>query len=73
MPNMIGKTLRVFDWKAWARTGDVGNNSQFYRLATVQSHYVDEETGCEIVDVIFKTNPACLSCGHFLSMTIGIN
>ena len=54
----------VFDGAAWALTGDVGDNSCFYKPATIIK--VRREDGEWVADVLFDHDTR-ISRGHFLA------
>ena len=65
-----GTRLIVFDAVEW-NNKDVGDNSQFYKPATVERVYFREGDGY-MVDVIFDHRPESVSLGHFLRATRSI-
>jgi len=52
----------VFNSQKWSKTGDIGDNSQFYQNATVNSVRKDKE-GRWLADVTFENGT--VSNGHF--------
>lgn len=63
---------KVFDNVEWEKTGDVGDNSKFYRLALVGPSYYDHRDNIELADVLFLHNLR-LSKGHFVASMRNIN
>lgn len=61
--------LIVFDSQTWQKTGDIGDNSQFYLMAEVVKEY--EKDGDNLVDVRFEDGR--ISKGHFKSMTKAVS
>ncbi len=66
---VIGSTVKAFNGAEWAKTGDVGDNSQFYREAEIidlinhkSEIYPSEEW---VADVKWKHNGE-ISRGHFI-------
>lgn len=58
----IGDTVTAFNSKEWQKTGDIGNNEQFYQEAKVLD--IRESDGFKIFDLLFiKSN--VVSLGHF--------
>jgi len=51
----------VFNSIQWSKTGDIGDNSQFYQIATITREYLYK--GDLLVDVVF--NNGLISHGHF--------
>lgn len=69
---IIGERARVFDAIEWQKTGDVEDNGQFLKPATIVKIYKEERTkfkaGCKLmmlVDVKFDHRDP-VSKGHFL-------
>ena len=68
--HLKGEWLVVFDSIPWTRTGDVGDNSQFWKAAqVVECYWID---GDQLVDVRFIDNRKRISRGHFLHGTSSI-
>lgn len=65
----IGSKVKVFDGMDWSKTGDVGDNSDFYKPATVIK-ITPDPFHIALVDVIFDYKPDQISRGHFIG---GIN
>jgi 5-hydroxyisourate hydrolase-like protein (transthyretin family) len=61
-----GDRVIVFDAYEWSKTGDIGNNEQFYKSATVMFVRMDESKRW-LADVIFdyQSTTKILSRGHF--------
>lgn len=56
----------VFDATEWQKTGDVGDNSQFWKPATVVRRYRNfPHHREELADVIFDHRPTKISHAHF--------
>jgi hypothetical protein len=58
-----GDKCLVFDYKTWQKTGDIGNNEQFFKEATIEKVYFLKG---EYVADIFWTHANEMSKGHFL-------
>jgi hypothetical protein len=58
----VGDQVLVFDSREWEKTGDIGDNRQFYKPATIRALY--QYDGFELADVQFRHREA-LSKGHF--------
>ncbi|MFH1110960.1 MAG: hypothetical protein V1790_17440 [Planctomycetota bacterium] len=63
-----GTRLVVFDAEVWSPVGDQGDNSQFWKPATVERVYFRQGDGY-LIDVRFDDNRQRVSHGHFLRMT----
>ncbi len=66
-PILKGDRVIVFDPILWAGK-DLGDNSQYWKPATVLKVYRDNgrwTTGDWVVDVVFDHRPAQISHGHF--------
>jgi hypothetical protein len=60
--------LKIFDNKAW-NGKDVGNNSQFWRPATVLNAYMSDNGKDIFIDVRFH-HDGRISKGHFLDKIV---
>jgi len=59
----------VFDADTWKKTGDVGDNSQFWKKATVVSTYANPDHKVDtLCDVVFL-HDGRISKGHFFTAT----
>lgn len=61
MPNTI---KLVFDNVAWQASGDIGDNSIFYKPAIIVSNYIDRD-GRMLADVVFLDSIR-ISRGHLI-------
>lgn len=68
----VGDRCKVFDSDSWQKTGDVGDNSQFWLEAEIiketDTHLSSMQS---IIDV--KFNDGRISKGHFKRMAITLN
>lgn len=66
----VGDQVIVFDGSEWAKTGDIGDNSQFWKEATILelrtsvNHWGTSKE--QIADVQFKDGK--ISKGHFMDL-----
>jgi len=67
-PFKINDKVIVFDGDEWLEKGDIGDNSCFYKPATIVKVRKDREHPHEwLADVIFDYNKNRISHGHFQS------
>ena len=66
----IGGKCIAFDNQTWSKTGDIGDNSQFYIEATIIDVKYDKQNRI-CVDV--KFDDGRISTGHFLDCINKIN
>lgn len=65
----VGDTVKAFNGSEWQKTGDIGDNSQFYqeaKIVDIRFHAAMYGTSDYVVDLQWKHNSE-ISKGHFLS------
>lgn len=58
-----GDRCIAFDYKSWSKTGDIGNNEQFFKEATIEKVYFFK--GEYVADIYWKHDDK-ISKAHFL-------
>jgi len=60
----VGDRFSVFDYRPWQETGDVDDNSCYFKPATVVAVRQDRY-GERLIDVVFDHEPGRVSLSHF--------
>jgi hypothetical protein len=72
---IVGDTVKAFDGNSWKKTGDVGDNSQFYQEAKVIDVRIHKSMfgySDLVADIKWKHNGE-ISHGHFVNGLKKIN